>query len=433
LRLTAGFDHEGYPDADDSLAYCLCEMLLTAPGQAAVEGIDADLALVLDVSGSMDQSNRYPLLCQAVRRLLAGLGPSDRVSITLFSNRAETVVPLLVGADAAEQANHIIASMNRSRLLFGPQTLLAPALGLALESLGRAAPEPGRVRRVYVLTDGEVHDTPACETALGYYRTRRTEVHVYGFGDEFNAAALKQLVSDQLGGTVKPICDEPDIVRTFAHLAQVNRRLAGQDGKLTVRFSPQVVCGDAWVFRPVGRYLGTIQGHRLEHVFGGLETGRSYSLLFECRLPVAEHSDRTPVAQLQASWLHGGRPIGRAIEVAARRVPSPASAGLLPAVGLVKRAFDALNALRHEDDPQAVLASLKARRELAVLEKRDPNLIAALDKMIASLEEAPEGQTVEQARAQLSGEEELYLDADDQSVSDFMCEEPPVEDDEDEA
>ena len=85
------------------------------------------------------------------------------------------------------------------------------------------------------------------------------EVHVYGFGDGFNAVALKQLVSDQIGGTVKPIVNEEDITRTFAHVARVNRRLVGTDAKLEVTFSTDVACGDAWVFQPHGRYLGPIR------------------------------------------------------------------------------------------------------------------------------------------------------------------------------
>ena len=108
---------------------------------------------------------------------------------------------------------------------------------------------------------------------------------MYGFGDEFNAVALKLLVSDQIGGTIKPIVNEEDIARTFAHVAAVNRRLVGTDAKLEATFSPEVACGDAWLFQPQGRYLGAIRDRRLEHVIGGIESERWYSLLLELRLP----------------------------------------------------------------------------------------------------------------------------------------------------
>jgi Mg-chelatase subunit ChlD len=412
VQLTATFDQEAYPAGDDPLAYCLVELMLEAEGEAAVEGVDADLALVLDVSGSMDKPNRYPLLREAVRQLVAGLAPTDRISITLFSDRSETVVPPISGADAAEKASELLQCMDRSQLLFGPKTLLAPALALGLEALGPAKRSAGRVRRVYVLTDGELHDSPACEIELEGFRSCQAEVHVYGFGDEFNAAALKRLVSDQIGGTVKPICNEQDIVRTFAHLARVNRRLVGQEGKLTVTFSPGVVCGDAWVFRPAGRYLGTVRDHRVEHVFGGLESGRVYALLLEVRLPPDGGATHTPAAEVEAGWVQAGKPTSQRIQAAARRGPASRPATPPVPVRHVRCAFDALNVLRNENDAHAVLASMQARRELAVLEGRDPNLIAALDKMIANLAESGQGQRIDEAKAQLTPEEQLYLDSD---------------------
>jgi hypothetical protein len=412
VQLMATFDQEAYPGGNDPLAYCLVELLLKGDGETAVQGVDADLALVLDVSGSMEKPNRYPLLREAVRQLVAGLGPTDRTSITLFSDRAETVVPLISGADAAEKASEVIECMNRSKMLFGPKTLLAPGLSKGLEALGPVERSAGRVRRLYVLTDGELHDTPACEIALDEFRTRLVEVHVYGFGDEFNAAALKRLVSDQLGGTVKPICNEQDIVRTFVHLSGVTRRLVGQNGTLTVTFSPKVVCGDVWMFRPVGRYLGPIREHYVEHGFGGLEAGRVYSLLMEVRLPLDERATQTLVAEVQASWVQEGKPIACGIEVAARRTPALSLVVPLGPIALVKGAFDALNVLRNEHNVHALLASIMARRELAVLERRDPNLIAALDKMIANLTRPAEGHSMDDAKAQLSPEEQLYLDSD---------------------
>ena len=108
---------------------------------------------------------------------------------------------------------------------------------------------------------------------------------MYGFGEDFNAASLKRLVGDQIGGTVKPIVSEDDITRVFSHVAAVNRRLVGQDGKLSVTLRPGVVAGDAWVYQPQNRYLGPVNNGRVDHLFGGIESGRKYSLLLEVRLP----------------------------------------------------------------------------------------------------------------------------------------------------
>jgi hypothetical protein len=377
---------------------------VVAGGEVADEAVDdgpgADLALVLDVSGSMDRPDRYPLLCEAVRRLVGGLRPQDRVSVTLFSSRAATVVPFTPGDEAARDPDAIVRAMNNSGLLF-ENTMLAPGLRLALDGFGRGEVAAGRVRRTYLLTDGELHDTPASVNALTGFRPRLVEVHAYGFGDGFNAAALKQLVSDQIGGAVKPILNEEDIVRTFAHVAAVNRRLIGQNGKLSITFAPDVVCGDAWVFKPSNRYLGPVRGQRIEYVIGGVEADRPYSLLLEVRLPPA--GGRVGVVEVE--WFVKDERVTHRLEVTARRGPDGRR------VEDVRRALDVLHALRTGDDKEAQLASYKARRELAEIEGRDPNLIAALDKAIAGLTKLAAGQPLDMLD-QLSAEEDLYVKSD---------------------
>ncbi len=380
MDLTARFDQTSYPPTEDALAYWLAELRverehkLETPREAARVG--ADIALVLDVSGSMNKPNRYPLLRDAVRLFVSGLDWQDRVSVTLFTDRSQTVVQPIDGDEAADNPDRILQAMDESGMLFGPKTLLAPGLRLALGGFGPAGGPGARARRVYILTDGELHDTTECEAALSRFRAQSVEVHAYGFGDEFDAAALKRLISDQIGGTVKPILNEENITQTFAHIAAVNRMLVGQNGKLTIALSPDVVCGDAWVFEPHARYLGPIRKHRLEHVFGGIESGRKYSLLLEIRLPTADG----PFGTVEAEWLAREGPETRRIDVTAQRSSAPPEQ-----VTNVRRALDILQVLRAGTDKAAQLASYKARRELAQLEQRDPELIAALDKMIAGL------------------------------------------------
>jgi hypothetical protein len=396
---------------------------VSADAAAQSGGPGADVNLVLDVSGSMDKPNRYPLLCEAVRRLVIGLGAEDWISVTLFTDRSETVFPFMPVGEVASDPEQIIRAMNESGLLFGPRTNLAPGLRLALDGFRSRARDRGRVRRTYILSDGELHDTPECETVLNGFRPQSIEVHVYGFGDGFNAVALKQLVSDQIGGTVKPIVDEEDIAETFAHVAEVNRRLVGHDAKLDAVFSPEVVCGDAWVFQPHGRYLGAIHDRHVELVIGGIEEGRWYSLLLEIRLPIGCEQ----IGIVEASWVSGAHRVSNQVDV---RVVREAGVGIT--IEEVRRAVRALHVLRAENDVNAQIESYKARRELAVIENRDPELISILDKMIARLTDAPAGtktsdiehadhpgdrlrrrlKEAEAARKQLTDRERLMLDAD---------------------
>ncbi len=395
VDLSAVFDRTSYPPAEDPLAYCLTRLRVNAGTNSTdaptpSDGPGVDVALVLDVSGSMEKPNRYPLLCEAVRRLVTGLGPQDWISVTLFTDRSRTVFPFLPAVEVAFDPEQIVTAMNESGLLFGPRTNLAPGLLLALQEFGSQASAGGRVRRTYILTDGELHDTPECAAVLDSFRPRSVEVHVYGFGDEFNAAALKRLVSDQIGGTVKPIANEHDITRTFAHVALVNRRVVATGAKLEVAFNSEVACGDAWVFQPHGRYLGTIQDRRVQHEFGGLEAGRWYSLLLELRLPPRPGA----VGSAEVSWIVGDELQSRRIELIAERTQAAASV-----VPEVRRALNVVQILRARDDSAAELASYKARLELAILENRDPELKRALEKIIAGLSEPLAAAQLEEAQS----------------------------------
>ncbi len=323
------------------------------------------------------------------------MDPEDRVGIVVFSTGADVITPLIKGADASREAAALLARMDRSTLKFGGATKLAPGLGCALDILRGAdrgalrrvlnavrGAEPHGVRRVYVLTDGELHDTAACEAALEPFRQHRVEAHVYGFGPAFDAAALKRLVGDQLGGSVKPICNEQDIVRTFSHIADVNRRLVAEDGLLTLEIDGEVDAGDAWSFRPQERHLGRIQARRIVRELGAVEAGRVYALLLELRLPpAAAGATSTPVARARLTCRSGAVRVERDALLGAPRGETEGEP-----VARVEQAFVVLDALRRGDDKAAQLRATRARLDLARLEGRDPGLLAALERQIEVLE-----------------------------------------------
>lgn len=404
VRLEAVFDRTIYQSDEDTVAKFLLEAEVQPPGYSVKPDIAADIYLILDVSGSMDTTDRYPLLRQAVREFLSQMDANDRVGIIVFSAKADVVSTLLLGVEAKNKISEILDRMDRSPLLFGGATNLAPGLSCALELMEASSTSPNNVRRFYVLTDGELHDSTECREVLSALRPRKTEIHIYGFGTDFDAGSLKRLISDQLGGSVKPICNEKDIVDTFAHIAEVNRRLIAQEALLTLEFCRDITCGDAWVFRPQERYLGQIRNRRLIRELGGLEAGRIYSLLLEVRLPKDHIRPRTPVANVHLSWREGDIKSEHTILVEASRgstVSQPATQ--------VNQAYSVLDALRHQDDQGIQLAALKAKCELAEYEGRDPGLIAALNKQISILDGSSE--------TDLDTRDQNYLEADEQTCT----------------
>jgi serine/threonine protein kinase len=404
VRIEPCFSRTCFAADDDPAIQLLVELEVAAPppGAALLPSVRADLVLVLDVSGSMDAPDRYPLLRRAVEELLHRMDPDDRVGIAVFSTDAEVITAPIPGAQASRDAASLLARMDRSGLKFGGATRLGPGLARALQTLRGAA--PGAVRRVYVLTDGELHDTPVCERVLSSFRDHRVEAHVYGFGPAFDAAALKRLVSDQLGGSVKPICNEQDIVRTFSHIAEVNSRLVAEEGMLTLEIDAEVDAGDAWSFRPQERPLGRVRGRRIVRELGAVESGRVYATLVELRLPpAAPGAASTPVARARFVCRSGA---ARVEHEQALHAPRGEVSG--EPAPRVEQAFAVLDALRKGDDREAQLRAARARLELARLDDRDPGLLAALQRQIEILEgKRPAG---------LGQADQQYLAADESSV-----------------
>jgi serine/threonine protein kinase len=402
LRLR--MDREAYDQADDPLCHAHFALELV-PGATPAPAMQADLALVLDVSGSMNSPDRYPLLRKALGEFLRGMAPRDRVAIFVFSDRSGVIAPLTSGEKAARNAERLVERMDGSPCKFGGATFLRPGLTLAREEFARSS-RPPTVRRVYVLTDGEIHDSDPCAEELGHHAEAGIEVHVYGFGSHFDGAALKELVKDQRGGSVKPICNEQDVVETFAHIAAVNRRLLGQEACVSFCFSEEIDVGDLWMFRPQERYLGPVRGRRAERVLGGIEAGRIYEFLAELRLPPAEAQPSTPLGEITLSFQQGASlRVELAFPAAALRQPGGHGAEV-PAVA---RVLAILDPLRSTDAPDAALRAARARLDLAVAEQRDPGLIEALRKQIDVLE----GRA---SNASLDDADQQYLASDLSSV-----------------
>ena len=381
LTLEAEFDSPVYPALDPE-ARLLVNLQVTPrlqpqPGPRVQTSAPVDISPILDISGSMQGHNRYALLVQAVRRFITSMGPNQRAGIVLFSRGADSIIPLEGAARLQAEVDQILRRIDGSALLFAGATRLSPGLLAAARMM--LAQEPGnRVRRAYVLTDGELHDVDACRQSLGLFLQHKIEVNVYGFGAEFDPEELHGLMHGQYGGTVKPICSEDDIISTFEHVARVAEKTVAQDAVLEVRFHPGVDCGDAWVFSPQREYLKRINDNYLVRELGSLEVDRVYSLLMETRLP-PETGPRTEVAVASATWYEGEtRHTAQQTFVVPRGDQAASLDG--EASASVSRAYAILDALRRPDDKEVELKALRARRDLAILQNQDPALIQALQK-----------------------------------------------------
>ncbi len=109
---------------------------------------DSNLVFLLDVSGSMNDPNKLPLLKQGFRLLVEQLTGRDRVSIVVYAGAAGLVLPSTSGAEKAVILDAI------DRLEAGGST----AGGAGIQLAYRQAQEnfiPGGNNRIILATDGD--------------------------------------------------------------------------------------------------------------------------------------------------------------------------------------------------------------------------------------------------------------------------------------
>ena len=113
----------------------------------------ANVLVVLDVSGSMNQGGRLESAKEGVDGFLKEVSPNDRVGLTVFSDRIRPVVPILPGV------------RNRGRLRSEVRDLLADggtavfdATVEGVETVRRSQ-DDDHINAVVVLTDGEDTDS----------------------------------------------------------------------------------------------------------------------------------------------------------------------------------------------------------------------------------------------------------------------------------
>jgi Ca-activated chloride channel family protein len=115
----------------------------------------ANVLLVVDTSGSMNQENRLARAKQGLKAFFAAVGAQDSVGLTIFSERIEPLIP--VGPFPQNKAR---LRETVSNLIADGGTAVYDATAQAFEQV-RAHATPERINAVVVLTDGEDTDSSA--------------------------------------------------------------------------------------------------------------------------------------------------------------------------------------------------------------------------------------------------------------------------------
>src|SRR4030095_2021039 len=140
---------------------------------------DANLVMLLDVSGSMDEPDKLPLVKQSMKLLLGSLKPSDTVAIVVYAGAAGMVLP----PTQVGEKEKIFDGLDR--LKAGGSTAGGAGIQLAYK-LAEKSFRKEAVNRVILCTDGDFNVVIDSTNELKGYVERKREkgifLSVLGFG-----------------------------------------------------------------------------------------------------------------------------------------------------------------------------------------------------------------------------------------------------------
>jgi Ca-activated chloride channel homolog len=197
-----------------------------------------NLVFLLDVSGSMDEPNRLPLVISSMKMLVNELKGTDKVAICVYAGAAGTVLPPTSG----DNKNKILAALDN--LKAGGSTAGGEGIQLAYK-LAEENFDPNAVNRVILCTDGDFNVGITNRSDLVDMISRKAKSGVYltvlGFGmGNYRDGTLKQLASKGNGnyGYIDTIEEAKKIL-----VEQLTGTLItiAQDVKIQVEFNPETV------------------------------------------------------------------------------------------------------------------------------------------------------------------------------------------------
>jgi uncharacterized protein YegL len=388
LELTARYEFTSVPVDDPPLMGVMVEIeAFGKPFERSVGSPVAHVILALDVSASMNLPGKYPVLKRAVGRMLEDFraegAPEVLLSLVIFARGADTVLRGVSARNVNFEA--VFRTIESHKLCFGDYTEIPGALSRAGRiALDQARGDRTMPVRIYLLTDGKPQHVEGAITTAGLLSKVPADIHALAFGADADVSFLQGLFAGQRGGTVKTV--RSDTLETaFERVAETAQKVVATRCFVELDLVPGVVGGDAFRYRP-GRVRfpepAFADGKRFQADLGTIETGRKYSLLFEVRPPeVDETVTRLGEAVVRIPGFGG--PIEARLPLTLTRTAPETLPGDVDAV--VRTARDILSALS-DADPKAALRALRLRRTIYAEERRDPGLLAILDKAIGLLE-----------------------------------------------
>lgn len=235
------------PDGDDKLAIStelsdcpwnpdakLMQIGLQAK-DVEVKNIDSNIVFLIDVSGSMNDENKLPLVVQAFSMLAENLGENDRISIVTYAGSDS------IALEGESGANYQKINSVLSGLTAGGSTAGAAGINTAYELAEKYFIEGGN-NRVILATDGDLNVGLSSESELKNLieskRDKGVFLSVLGFGMGNYKDNKLEALADNGNGNYAYIDDLDEARRVLVTEMNGTMFTVAKDAKIQVEFNP---------------------------------------------------------------------------------------------------------------------------------------------------------------------------------------------------
>jgi Ca-activated chloride channel family protein len=237
----------------------------------------SNLVFLIDVSGSMQEANKLPLLKESLGLLVDNLRAKDRVAIVVYAGSAGLVLPSTPGSDKTR----ILDAINS--LEAGGSTAGGEGILLAYETAKENFLDHGN-NRVILATDGDfnvgVSSDGELERLIEDKRKSGIALTVLGFGMGNIKDSKMELLADKGDGNYAYIDNLSEAKKTLVTEIGGTLMTIAKDVKLQIEFNPTKVLA----YRLIGyenRLLRKEDFHDDAKDAGDMGAGHSVTALYE--------------------------------------------------------------------------------------------------------------------------------------------------------
>ncbi len=178
---------------ESAASYALVKLIPSGLGAPKAMGLD--IALVLDVSGSMYEEDgtgisRLKRIQDAATSAISKLKPDDTLCIVAFAHNALVLLPSTPLSEKDKIAD-VIGKIDMFDVDPGG-TAMNDGMRLALDEIEKLA-APGRLSQVVVLTDGETSGETECRQLAQRAHEKKIHMTLMGVGLDWKASLIKDL------------------------------------------------------------------------------------------------------------------------------------------------------------------------------------------------------------------------------------------------